>query len=383
MPQETTHRQLVYFPYLALGNVDELRDGNITVWNADKKLDAYVADPETRRHVRALLDLNRAPGREAGTPLPVSGIGVVSIRSVDFRPLTASEKSRVGDLRAKLFLAALSHNAKLKSGVNAGHSLYTTENFDIVYQNFKVGSKSVSEETGFLVRVQTMGYTIAETRWFRPRHVPSPSPFRTDDKMLSELDWLRAADRQTYRRILRAAAVFMESYYNASNVDAAARVLLQLMAFEILLEIPDDKQRMHFKQQIGSLCRVRGEREVSYLSERPGGKKVTEHGPITQMWADHFYTLRNHLIHGEAVGRREFLFRGAQHHLIASPTVFIARLYQLINQARRGANEEPRFTDILRWRTWTDSNDVAGKRYRGFVLEPDWESILTSHWRSD
>lgn len=168
----------------------------------------------------------------------------------------------------------------------------------------------------------------------------------------------------------------MESYYNAPHVDLSSRVLLQLMAFEILLDIPENQQRMHFKQAIGRLCRTRGDRKRAYKSERPGGKTATERGTLKEIWADRFYTLRNHLIHGNEVADREYMFRNAQHHLAASPVVFIAAVRALIDNEHVSRGERRAFKTMLRWSKWEDLNDAPGTNYRGFTLELDWHTIV-------
>jgi len=373
------HYQIVYFPYLSLGDRDELRLGNLAIWNADRMLNSRIPDKDMRDRVRALLRMNRTAGREAENPAVISGMGVVTIGATDFRPFTRAQISRIKEMQLRLFLGGLGNNAGLKVNVNAGHRIYTTENFTFVTQNFDLTSPYVSETTGLIVQTRIGGLTIDKTRWFRPSHVPSPSPFRTDDALLTQLEWVKREDLVLYRRILRAAAVFMESYYNAMNVDINARILLQVMAFEILLDIPENEQRKHFKERLGKLCRVRGDRRDrtrSFRSERHGGRLVTERGNIKAIWADRVYTLRNHLIHGNKVSPAEYVFKGKQHHLVAGTIVFVGALKALIDQARLAAGDKRAFTEALRWIKWKDRNDQPERDYEGFAMETDWRAIF-------
>lgn len=374
------HLQIVYFPYLSLSNRDELRFGNLVVWNVDRLLNTRVPDKEMRDRVRALLRMNRTAGREAENPAVIPGMGVVSIGNTDFRPFTRAQIGRIKEVQLRLFLGGLSNNAGLKANANAGHWIYTTENFTFATQNFDLTSPYVSETSGVIVETRIGGLTIEKTRWFRPSHVPHPSPFRTDSTLLDQLEWVKRKNRVLYRRILRAAAVFMESYYNAANVDINARVLLQVMAFEVLLDLPENEQRKHFKEQLGKLCRVRGDRRDrtrAFRSERAGGRMVTERGNVKAMWADRFYTLRNHLIHGSKVLPSEYVFKGKQHHLIAGPVVFIGALKALINQARVSAGEKKAFAEVLLWVRWKDRNGDPEENFEGFAIETDWHALLT------
>jgi hypothetical protein len=370
MPPNPLHKQIAYFPYIGLAGVDEISDGSLVLWNADKRLDPYVPDRALREQVRALLDMNRVSSRGDRVAGTVRGIGVVSIGAHDFRPFSPRELRRVGDFRIMLFLATLSENAKSRAGANAGHSIYTSENFDLLIQGFALGSRGVSERTGVIVDMMIGGYSMDNTSWIKPGYVHLPLSFRLDQELFNQLKWLRANNTPQYRRVVRAGRVFLGSYYNAQNVDMNARILLQVMAFEILLDLPEWDQRKVFKERLEKLCWAKGDRRRSFKSERPGGKTAIERRTVKGIWADRLYTLRNHIIHGNVVRESEYVFRG-QSHIVAAPVVFVGAVRRVIDAARKKRGKNRVFLDDLRWARWKDEIESPPKQYRGFVIDID------------
>jgi hypothetical protein len=90
------------------------------------------------------------------------------------------------------------------------------------------------------------------------------------------------------------------------------------------------------------------------------------------LWADRFYTLRNHIIHGERVPLSEYRFRGAQHHVFAAAQIFGVAVKRLINESLKARGKPAVFDDRLRWVTGDADNEVE-ERYEGFQLVPDFE----------
>jgi uncharacterized protein YraI len=170
-----------------------------------------------------------------------------------------------------------------------------------------------------------------------------------------QLNWLRQRQVAFYNRVLRATAVFIESYYNAENVDIRARILLHASAFEILLDLPEQGQRKVFKERVEHLTRIDAEKRIRYsfeMYDKTQNKMVRhpETRTIKAMWAaDRFYTLRNHIIHGNKVRASEYRFRGKQHHLAIAPRFFVQCIKQLIDELLSTKGRDQVFTDRLHW----------------------------------
>lgn len=297
------------------------------------------------------------------------GVGIVLLNAPDFQPLSVPETRFVHELRVALFLAAMSEGTRSVFGYHSGHSAMTTENFELVFQNFQVGRDHLSLESGVLVRLTSMGYKLSRTRFARPAYVPSPAPFSIDDGLLTALESRLGRHPQLVRRILRSAAIFCESYYNTPALEMSARVMLQTSAFEALLELPEFDQRKEFKTRISTLLKTPG-RRVSFLSKRSNGKKARESGSDLVFWADRFYSLRNGLAHGDRVPTTEYVFRGAQHHLLISPQVFLACIRALLIATR----PRKQVRRALAYRVeWKRPEAKKGKKSTpGFVTDYDW-----------
>ena len=126
---------------------------------------------------------------------------------------------------------------------------------------------------------------------------------------MRKLEGLKRKKRKLYRLILRASEALMNAYTNSEDVSFESRILELSRAFEILFKLPEKQQRKVFKSSIKKYCEPAGERIRRYLSERPGNIKVPERGSRQVMWADRFYTLRNHIIHGESENEFSAIFR--------------------------------------------------------------------------
>ena len=77
------------------------------------------------------------------------------------RPFTDAQFRELQTLRLALFLACRATNVT-RRGLNAGHDIYTADNFELVRQPFTLDSEYVGESTGVIVSRHLMGYKIDE-----------------------------------------------------------------------------------------------------------------------------------------------------------------------------------------------------------------------------
>jgi hypothetical protein len=208
----------------------------------------------------------------------------------------------------------------------------TSENFDLVLQNFELHNRHIAEMSGYIVTKQMMGYKIGEKRFHAPSCLLRPLDFRSDQELIQGIIKLRKiAGEAIFNRIVRATDYFRYSYYNNGvNISQQARVLLHIAAFETLLELPEVNPRKYFKQKIEDCCSLAGEKRYTNWYERKGGKKE-EQRTIKGIWADKYYALRNHIVHGDEIHRRKFMFCGARHFDIAT-MFFVLLIKKLINE---------------------------------------------------
>ncbi len=126
----------------------------------------------------------------------------------------------------------------------------------------------------------------------------------------------------------------MSGYFNSHELSDESRILQQSRAFEILLQLPEQGQRKVFKEKVRLYCFPREKKfqiEVRYLSERIGGRREAEKSIMAVMWADRFYVLRNHIIHGDVVRPGSFLFKRQRHGDIAL-WIYLILVKKIINE---------------------------------------------------
>ncbi|HUU39650.1 MAG TPA: hypothetical protein VMW42_01780 [Desulfatiglandales bacterium] len=315
--------QIAYFPYLFLNRFHSIALLGVKVWNSTGLLNR-ITDETLRHKVATLVAQNRILGK------PIKDIGIVDIGGGhDFRPLTPSEDKKMNEIRIVLFLAGMAE-CNTREGPNAGHHMLTSDNFKIVYQNFKLDSPYTGYASGRIVRASDFGYKIAKITYEKPPYVLKNS-FSCEEKFLNKLEQLRHKKRKTYRLILRASNSVMNAYTNSEDVSSESRILEFSRAFEILFELPEKEPRKKFKEAIEKYCEPLGERKKRYLSERPNQKKKPETKSRHVMWADRFYTLRNHIIHGGNITDKRFLFYDQPHYQLAL-WFFLVAVKQIVNE---------------------------------------------------
>lgn len=345
--------QLAYFPYLMLRDVEEITHGDVKVWNFKKKATEYIPDETLRNKVKALLGTNKYVNSV------IEDMGILSIGDTDFRLATDVELAIAREIRLILFLSWIAQNNVRLHDANAGHFVATSENFELAYQYFQLESDIISESAGYIVTNQIWGYKVSETSFVASPHVLRPFSVSFDNDLRAALMRLEATDRALYNRILRATDLLFESYYNNPNVSLNARILLQVGALEILLDLPTKGPRRRLKEVIEAMTALPSDPVDSYPIEIRPGVTQTETRSIKVKWADRFYTLRNHIIHGDEVPVPEFLFE-RQRHTDLAPMFFVLLTKKLLND-RLG---ETMFYDKIIWYRFKDRNEVE---HEGFV----------------
>ena len=316
--------QIVYFPYLFLKKHKSIAFLDVTIWNS-KEVPSKIKDKHLRDKITKLIAQNCIRGN------PIEDVGIVHIRGLgNFRPLTAGEEKKIDEVRTVLFLAGVAE-CNTQEGPNAGHSMLTSDNLKAIFQNFTLDSPYTGYTRGGIVQLRDFGYKISEIKWEKPYCVLE-NPFSCEEKFLRALERLRNRKRKFYRLILRATDPILKAYSNSEDVSHESRILEMCRAFEILFQLPEKGQRKAFKEAIKKYCEPNGARKIRYLSERSSMKKAWETESRHVMWADRFYTLRNHIIHGESIHVRRLSFRGQPHFQIAL-WFFLVAVKQIINEA--------------------------------------------------
>jgi hypothetical protein len=346
--------QLVYIPYLAMNNVDEIDIGNVKVWNFSKSASTYISDTQIRRHVRRIVRSNICRGKI------IDDAGIIAIGTIDFRALPAEELNAVYEASLILFLACLSHNVTSLRSANAGHFMMTSENFDIVRQNFVPGNLDIAETAGYIVTGLHGGFKLGKKKFYAPTCLIRPLNFNPDKELINGVLKLRykKGSKKLFKRIIYSADLFRQSYYNHDNVSIQSRILLQMAAFEVLLDIAKRDQRKDFKNKIEKYCSLQNERRYVHYYVSHGRKMLDSSRNYKGKWADAFYSLRNRIIHGDNVAQREFVYRKSARHIDIATMFFILVIKKIINEILN----DKIFYDEIRW--WP--KDMGTTTKRGF-----------------
>jgi len=335
----SNHLQICYFPYLFLEKRETVEFDEITVWNYSILKSQRITDGKIRNHVTQLLKANQRNGK------PIKDIGLISIKNKkDFTPFRDIEQKKIDDLRKVLFLCSVARS-NIYQGQNVAHRMVTSDNFTVVYQNFKNGDPYTAYQSGRIIPIHNVGYKIGEINYEAPRYVLRRI-FTFDEGLLNALKKTKRKHSTMYRRILRATDAMMNGYTNSDDVSYESLILEQSRAFEILFDLPDTSQREELKKHIAQYCQGNKEIKRRYKSERRHGKMVWETNTRQVMWADRFYTLRNHIIHGEQLKNTEFSFLGQPHYHLGL-WFFIASVKKILNDTL-GKNI---FHDTIRYRS--------------------------------
>jgi hypothetical protein len=316
--------QMAYFPYISMGK-ESFKYGNLILWNFSEEKEVRIPEEESRNYIAQLLNTNTYHKR------PLENIGIIFIQGKDpFAPFGNQEIKLIREFRIVLFLCGVAHS-NIHDGENAGHYMLTTENFSIAYQNFKFGDQDTAYTAGIIITKTAGGLKLGEVIYEMPPYVMK-NTLQIDPALFSVMKRLKRKNASMFRRILRATEAFMNGYCNSSDLSFESRILEHSRAFEILLELPEKDQRKIFKEKIENSSIVIKEKIFRYKSERSGNHKVWEQGTIKKIWADRFYVLRNHIIHGEKVTQKEFFFKKQRHQDLAL-WFFLVAVKKAINHA--------------------------------------------------
>jgi hypothetical protein len=237
----------------------------------------------------------------------------------------------------------------------------SSENFSLTHFSIVTENDDMTEYTGFVLPKWIGGIDIDKNLQLRQKHVPTPR-FGISEDLANSLVLLRKKKRRDFRRIISAIEVFFESYYNSAEVSHNARILLQASAFEILLSSESGKGREKTKAFIKKHANTSSDKILSFKSERGTTKSVIEQGTIKEKWADSFFTLRNHIVHGNLPKDKDFMFGKWQRHFDIALYFFIFILKRKIEDALG----KDIFSDDISWKTWTDDLELPPKKYSGF-----------------
>ncbi len=365
---------IAYFPYLNMKDADEVDFGFAKVWNFDKKKDEYIPNPQMKAKIEGLLAVYTSEYKR-----PVRNIGIISIGTIDFQPFEEKDREVVRLIRLILFICFISHNNTVSQNPNSGHQMATSENFDVIFQSFLLDSDYLSERGGEVVGFLKGGFKASEMNFQTPTYVPSSYRFILDAELFGLLLRMKKEKQLVFKKIINAVEIFLESYFNTHQLSKNARILLQMSAFEILLDLPENKgQREAFKEVIEKYALLpedtkKYETHWSRKERNPNNPKhIQEFLSIKGIWAESFYLLRNSIIHGNTPLLKSFAFKNGQPHIHISTLFFVLSIRKQIEKSLKSY----KCLYEIKWKTWTDEiSDAKPFKRTEFVYEKSFRYL--------
>ncbi len=360
--------QIVYFPFICMKDVSEIDLGFAKVWNFSKNKDKYIKDKKIIDKITKIFKCYKDHKRDI-----INEIAIVSIGKIDFRVLKEEELKLVKEVRYLLFLSFLSKNNTYKYNPNSGHQMATSDNFDVIYQNFILDNDNLSERVGEIITFNKGGYKLEDTTYQKPSFVPTPMRFEIDNDLSSHLIDLKDKKPRIYQRIINATEIFFESYYNSHYVSRNARILLQVSAFEIILKLSDfnPSPRQDFREKIKQISGHSGDKLYKYtikFKSRGVLRSIPGRYTMKEIWADKVFQLRNKIIHGEKIKPTDFLFKRYQVHYDISLLFFVLVIKKQIEKSLRLNKYSCDYE--INWESWKDEiSQPEVVRMSGFVYK--------------
>jgi hypothetical protein len=315
--------QFTFAPYIRLR--DDLRVGNILLWPFYLKKDNYIPDPLVRRQMEKFLERfvgSSEPRR------PLKNVTIVSYKSPsNLKPLTRKQSREVRDAITTLCFCTLIRNAS--------HIAFSSDDFQIIQQNFLPTKDKITPSSGSLIRRTTAGLKIAGVLFITPFHICQGWDICYDQEILRGIEKLQRdrANREFHRQIITSLEWIGYAYTNVDNFNYASRIVMTATAFEILLG--GFANRVKFMKKIKRLTcdssdnceRNRSEREICYH-----GKKQKKSFSLKECWAYDFYDLRSRIVHGKEVRSKDFKNRRRKKYFFLGIRFFEQCLKRLLSE---------------------------------------------------
>lgn len=319
--------QIAYLPYLKYDDKPKITYCGWRILKFEYFLQLHSGTADEKNFLKNLILNNTVRGEIITDPLII-----IPPKNKMFIPFSSVDYGIIEEFRRVLFISTISSS---NINFNFVQSVATSDNFRIIFQNFIFGENWTAYSSGKLFQITDGGYKHEELKFEKPNYVIR-NEVSFDQQLFIELKKIRKINIKIFRRILRAIDAFMQGLCNSDDISQESRILQFTRAFEILFELPMIAPRKEFKEKVKQYCQSDHERLYRYKYERFDFKenkivKADSKGSMHEMWADRLYTLRNHIIHGDKISTKDFIFK-SQHHWYIAMLFFVSSLKQLINE---------------------------------------------------
>jgi len=339
------YSQIIFFPFLRFKTNFDLSFDRLNLENLEEFLSCRLTADSERSYIKRLLASNKIMG-ETNNEIKI----IYNKKNEQLEPADDNTIRLIEEYKILLFISSVSA-CNINITKYSGHFIATSDSFSVVYQNFDFESEWTGFTAGGIIRNNSVGYKIDELIFEKP-------PFVRVNELSFDIDLFKCLKRSRkisttfYRRITRSIESLMQGYHNSDDISNDVKILSIVRAFEILFDLPEREPRKYFKDKIEKYCQLVNERKYKYKFKVIKSLKESQ-GSIHQIWADRFYILRNHIIHGNSIKSNEYVFRGVSHINIAVQ-FYIVALKNLLNELF----DKKYFYDVIRYKNNNFSVDI-------------------------
>lgn len=292
------YKTLMLMPYIPLDGL--IKFNGLSLWSYKKLSVKLITDVNLRTHIDKLIACYQLhKGSQIQNP------ALITTDFVNFPNPTRVTIAKIEALKnILLFLGILENNS---------WSFVTSDNFEVFYQRFNVGEEGLSTQGGAIHRILTGGYKIGEIAFVKPEYVNLPLNFHPDGKIFKALSdcTVNSSISKDKSRIIQSLNPLFTAYRNSHEQSWQSRILLLIMAFELLFGETERKNFRKNIQKYSTFGSPRALKTYNYpiIDTRTGKNIGSEQLTLNQMWAEEFYKLRHRIIHGDTIFSDAFIFR--------------------------------------------------------------------------
>ena len=284
-------------PYLPLEGL--IKFDGLSLWSYKKLSAKFVKDDALRAHLDSLVGCYQLyKGSHIANP------AVVSTNNFKFTNPTRLSVAKIEVLKnVLLFLGILENNS---------WSFITSDNFEVFYQRFNVGEDGLSTQGGAIHKILVGGYKIGEIAFIKPDHVNLPLSFRPDGTIFRALEncMINSSISKDKSKVIQSLNPLFNAYRNSGEQSWQSRILLLIMAFELLF---GETERKNFRKNIQKYSTLGSTKQLKtykypIVNTTNGTIMAEEDLTLNQIWGEEFYKLRNKIIHGDTVFSDDFVF---------------------------------------------------------------------------
>jgi len=311
-----TYYQVFFLPWYKVEK--SITIGPVTLWSYEEA-DSRIKDKEIRqwldRYFKAYVD---------NTGKPVGTITVCSTKD-DFVSRDNDFHNIRDAINCLIFAAIIPQTLNGVGSDNNSLAPPTSDLFELVNQRFVPDNDYIAVSTG---SVFSGGLKIGQVFFSRPWAIGSLL-ISIDGEILDGLNKCFYLDtsEDLRLRILRSLEWFRMAHIE-SQIDVLSRVVMMATAFEILLDIDNDKKARSFANKLERIIATE-----SFTKEKRKLGREYEERTIAYWWAFFFYQLRNGIVHGDIIHNDQLIYRGWITQQIVADIVFWEFLfYELLGK---------------------------------------------------